>query len=77
MKYQNPDCDGDKCRKSVAGEGVRLLPIGGSANIIVCRACYEHEIAYRRERNAELGKDCQYDLPSWDSLTKYGDRTGI
>ena len=67
---QNPNGDGDKCRKE-SGE-VRLLPLGGGANGILCRACYEYEMAYRGDRNAELSKGCQFDLPAWESLKVYG-----
>jgi len=42
-------------------------------NIILCRACYEYEIAYRKERNAELSAGCQFDLPAWESLKVYGE----
>lgn len=47
---------------------VRVLPIGGGANMILCRACFDHEIAYRRERNKRLSEAAQYVLPTWDSL---------
>ncbi len=73
-RTQNPNCDGDKCRKE-SGE-VRLLPLdkdtvhGG--NLILCHACYTYEIAYRKERNSELSKGCQFDLPAWESLKVYG-----
>ena len=72
---QNPNCCGSHCRSSV-GE-VRVLPyvrkmrryLGG--NMILCYHCYAHELAYRRERNRELGEFAQYDLPKWDDLKKY------
>ncbi len=65
----NPNCDGGVCR-STRGE-VRTLPYGGGGNLILCRACYEHEIQYRRERNKELAESCRFDLPTWDSLRVY------
>ena len=69
MKKQNPNCDGGYCTRE-AGE-VRRLPTGGNSAAILCRSCYEYEIAYRRERNKELAKDCAFDLPAWDSLKTY------
>ena len=65
----NPNCDGWRCRKP-AGE-VRLVPCGGGGNAILCRACYLHEMAWRRQRNRELDEGCRFDLPSWDELTIY------
>lgn len=70
---KNPNCDNDKCT-SATGE-VRLLPLGKSANhgnLIVCRACWQYEIDYRRGRNRTLGVDCKFDLPAWETLKVYG-----
>jgi len=71
MKPQNPNCDGSHCR-SKTGE-VRKLPTGGSSgsNIIYCRACYEHEMAYRRDRNASVVGIIPYPLPKWEDLEVY------
>ena len=69
-------CDGGHCR-SATGE-VRVLPSGGSSNLILCRACFDHEIRWRRDRNRDLGRDAQFKLPTWDSLRVYdpsGNRT--
>jgi hypothetical protein len=63
----NPNCDGAHCRKE-SGE-VRVLPIGSGGNLILCCACHAYEIAYRRERNAEVA--APYDCPAWDSLAVY------
>ena len=65
----NPNCDGDHCTTN-AGE-VRLLPTGGGGNAILCADCYAHELAWRRERNKELGEDAQFDLPPWITLSVY------
>ena len=66
----NPNCDGGQC---VSGLGeVRVLPTGGDSNAILCRTCYAHEMAFRRERNRELSKDYQFKLPTWESLRIYG-----
>lgn len=67
---KNPNCDNDKCRD--ANGEVRVLPLGGGANLILCRACFEHELRFRRERNRELSPDCQFKLPDWEVLAVYG-----
>lgn len=66
----NPNCDGDHC-VSERGE-VRVLPTGGDSNAILCRACFDHEISYRTERNLELDESCRFALPEWSHLTVYG-----
>jgi len=72
---KNPNCDNDKCR--VPHSEVRVLPTGGrgdnQSNLILCQACFEHEIRFRVQRNRELAKDCRFDLPSWESLEIYGE----
>lgn len=65
---QNPNCDGDKCR-SERGE-VRVLPTGGDSNAILCRACFDNEIRFRRERNSSVATP--FDLPAWETLKVYG-----
>jgi hypothetical protein len=65
----NPNCDGDKCRSNT-GE-VRRLPTGGDGAAILCRACFDNEIRFRRERNEELAPSVSFDLPSWQSLEAY------
>lgn len=67
--HHNPNCDGSHCSRP-QGE-VRLLPTGGGGNLIVCRACFEHEMRWRRDRNRELADDCKFDLPAWESLKVY------
>lgn len=66
---KNPNCDNDKCN-SPNGQ-VRVLPSGGDSNLILCRSCFEYEIRYRKERNRELSKDCQFKLPKWEDLKVY------
>jgi hypothetical protein len=68
VNAHNNNCDGDNCQ-SATGE-VRVLPYGGGGNLIVCRACYEHEMAFRKERNREAWSP--FDLPAWESLAVYG-----
>ncbi len=69
MTIHNNMCDGDRCRSNV-GE-VRVLPTGGGGNLIVCRACFDHEIDFRRTRNKELGREA-FEIPRWHDLQVYG-----
>ena len=63
----NPNCDGSGPH---AGS-VRVLPLARDANAILCFACFQAEIAWRRSRNLALSSDAQYDLPRWESLDVY------
>lgn len=63
------NCDGSG--PHIRGE-VRVLPTGGDGNSILCRACFDREIRYRRDRNRQLGKDCQFKLPTWEECKVYG-----
>lgn len=68
---QNWNCDGSGPH---SGPEVRILRIGATAdqgNMILCRNCFNREIAFREDRNRDLGKDCQFELPAWDSLEVY------
>ena len=68
MSATNPNCDGSgPCS---FGE-VRTLPTGGDNNAILCRSCFNSEIAFRQERNKQLSPDCAFKLPTWDSLEVY------
>lgn len=66
---QNLNCDNHHCRDA-HGE-VRLLPMGGGGNAILCIDCFNFEINWRKERNKDLGKDCQFKIPTWEQLTVY------
>ena len=47
---------------------VRVLPIGGSGNILVGAVSFLQEMAFRRER---IRAGAPFDLPSWASLEIY------
>ena len=67
-RIENANCDKNECTK--INPEVRLLPYGGGGNMIVCRACYEHEMKYRKERNAET-RENRFQLPKWEDLKVY------
>jgi hypothetical protein len=69
VKTANPNCCGSHCR-ATTGE-VQVLPAGGDGNLILCIACFDHELAWRRERNRELEKFAQFRLPSWEACEVY------
>lgn len=69
--FSNPNCDGSNCQ-SKQGQ-VRLLPYGGGGNLILCQACFHFEMVYRRQRNKELSKDCQFKIQEWKDLEVYLD----
>lgn len=64
---KNPNCENVHCTAE-RGE-VRLLPAGGGGNMILCRACFNHELNYRHGRNVIGGG--QWDLPRWEDLKVY------
>jgi hypothetical protein len=69
---QNPNCDGSG--PCILNGEVRVLPTGSQAhhgNAILCRLCFNREIQFRKERNRDLGKDCQFQLPRWETLKVY------
>lgn len=63
----NLNCDGSGPHEE--GE-VRVLPTGERSNALLCHACFEREIAWRKERNPKVAQP--FDLPEWGSLEVYG-----
>ncbi len=55
---------------------VRVLPMmpGDSphAHLLLCRQCFDKELAYRRQRNPDLPLNHLYDLPAWETLPVWG-----
>ncbi len=47
---------------------MKILPLGGDGNAILCLKCYFKEMLFRQERNKELGEAEQFDLPAWSEL---------
>lgn len=67
-KHHNPNCDGGRCAHST-GE-VRVYPLVGGANLILCRSCWEHENQFRawRQKTASPGAFPQVD---WHTAEGY------
>ena len=61
----NSNCDGTG--PHVRGGEVRTLPFP-NGNLQLCFACFQAEMAWRRERNRALIGSACYDLPRWESL---------
>lgn len=66
---ENNDCCGSSPHE--AGE-VRVMPLAGDGNLILCRRCWTRELNWRRDRNRELSPEAAYDLPAWDHAKVYG-----
>ena len=69
MNKINPNCDSQRCIKE-HGE-VRVLPIEGSSNVILCKHCFEYEMRWRHGRNKDLSYSCRFDIPKWENLKVY------
>jgi hypothetical protein len=74
MAQKNWNCDGDKCTNP-NGE-VRVLPLNGDSNLIVCYSCFLNEMRHREYLNQDyvkprLSKENKWDLPKWESLKVY------
>ena len=65
----NPYCDGSNCRTS--GGEVRVYPLGGGGNLILCAACFNAENRYRRERGRETGEPSNWPEVSWETAEHY------
>ena len=65
----NDYCCGSHCR-SETGE-VRVYPLGGGANLILCHACWAHENRYRYERGKEMGRPEDWPQEDWNKAEKY------
>lgn len=73
---KNVNCCGSHCR-SEDGE-VRVYPLGSGGNLILCKACWAHENAYRAERNREYqvgycGHSDPWPQTNWSTAEIYGE----
>jgi hypothetical protein len=68
MSLINPNCCGDHCRNN--GE-VRVYPLGGGANLILCHACWAHENRYRFNRGREMKRPQDWPQLDWAKAEVY------
>jgi hypothetical protein len=66
---KNNNCDNDKCTES-HGE-VRLYPLGGGGNLILCHACWAHENRYRYQRGQETKQPDNWPQVNWYEAKVY------
>lgn len=69
-RISNPNCDGGRCKRA-DGE-VRVYPIGGSGNLILCLDCWQHENRYNRDRGRETGAPENFPEHDWYTARVYG-----
>jgi hypothetical protein len=62
-KIHNNNCDGARCT-SPNGE-VRVYPLGGGGNLILCQSCWAHENQYRFNRGKETGEPSNFPQQDW------------
>lgn len=64
----NPNCDGSHCTNP-KGE-VRLYPLGGGGNLILCASCWNYENAYRARQAKAFGPE-NWPQVDWNSSEIY------
>ena len=64
--HKNWNCSNDRC---IDPDGeVRIYPLGGDGNLILCRECVAHENAYRRGRGRYTGNPKAFPTHAWKDL---------
>jgi hypothetical protein len=66
---QNPNCDGSRCRTEIGP--VKIYPLGGGANLILCHTCWTHENRYRFERGLACGEPNNFPQVDWGAAETY------
>jgi hypothetical protein len=66
---QNWQCCGSHCREEKGV--VRLYPLGGGGNLILCQACWAHENRHRYERGRETGRPADWPQLNWNTAEIY------
>lgn len=65
----NPNCDGSHCRSE--GGIVKVFPLGGGGNLILCSACWAHENNYRLARGYETKNKANWPTVNWKDAETY------
>jgi hypothetical protein len=66
---KNWNCDGGRC-KEPRGD-VRVYPLGGGGNLILCHACWAHENRYRYNRGVETKNPDAWPQHDWAKAENY------
>lgn len=69
---ENWNCDGGGPHTGSPVKLYRLGPKGGlHGNLILCRACWERENAYNRQRGREVGAPERFEPQDWTTAEVY------
>jgi hypothetical protein len=69
-KTKNPNCDGEHC--GITNGEVRVYPLGGGGNLILCISCAAHENHYRYLRGKDTGQPDNWPQVNWFTCEVYG-----
>ena len=69
LHNHNNMCDGNHCLHAT-GE-VRLYPLGGGGNLILCYACFAVENQYRRTQGKWIGRPEEWPQVEWSTAEVY------
>jgi len=69
MKVQHTYCCGEWCKDR--DSEVRVYPLGGGGNLILCLPCWAHENKYRYRRGKETGAPENFPQVNWFESEKY------
>jgi hypothetical protein len=65
----NNNCSGNHCTSDTSE--VRVYPLGGGGNLILCHACWAHENRYRFNRGVAHGDKTAFPQLNWGSAEIY------
>jgi hypothetical protein len=68
---KNPNCDGGNCQR--AAGPVKLYPLGGGGNLILCAKCWSHENRYRELRGIYYKRPEDFPQHDWATAKFYAD----
>lgn len=69
MTFLTNHCDGSGPHNGP--DEVRVMPLGGGANLILCRACFNRENRYRIARGHETKAPENWPTVEWDAARVY------
>lgn len=66
---KNQNCDGAHC--SQPHGIIKKLPLGGGANLLLCRSCFDNEMRYRKQRALDTKAPENWKILNWEDLEIY------